>query len=199
MFNQCFIFISMESLVNVIRQLVRLSPDEVNIVSELFSPLPLKAGEYWLEEGKVCRAVAFIDKGLIRYYFNVDGEERTIYFGKENDFACDYTSFLPQTPARVNIQALEDTLLYVIGYEQLQKFYRTIAGGERFGRLAVEQVYLTAIQQMNSFYTDAPAERYQRFLDTYPHLVQRIPQYYIASYVGIKPQSLSRIRKRNSH
>jgi CRP-like cAMP-binding protein len=96
----------------------------------------------------------------------------------------------------VTIQALEDTELLIINYDGLQTLYKDVRNGERFGRLAVEQLFLTSSAQIRSLYKDPPAVRYQQFLDTYPGLVQRLQQYYIASYVGIKPQSLSRIRKR---
>jgi len=119
-----------------------------------------------------------------------------MFFSRENEFVCNYPSFLPQIPSDKNIQATEETTLYIISYENLQRFYRELKEGEKFGRLAIEQVFLSAIQQLDSLYTDPPVQRYQRFLSVYPDLVQRIPQYFIASYVGIKPQSLSRIRKR---
>src|SRR5258708_7661683 len=98
--------------------------------------------------------------------------------------------------SETGIQALEETTLYLISYDNLQRLYADVKEGERFGRLAIEQVFLASIEQIRSLYADPPAARYQQFLATYPDLVQRIPQYYIASYVGVKPQSLSRIRKR---
>jgi len=188
----------MEALIQAIQNYITISPEEEIIISQLFSPLDLKAGEFLLEEGKVCRHVAFIREGLVRYYINDDGNERTIYFNKEHEFVCNYMSFIPQVVSDRYIQALEDTRLFIISYEKLQNLYAAIRQGERFGRLAIEYVFVTAIKQLGSMYTDPPAIRYQQFLHIYPDLVQRIPQYYIASYVGIKPQSLSRIRKRIS-
>jgi CRP-like cAMP-binding protein len=86
--------------------------------------------------------------------------------------------------------------MQVITYDNLQCLYKNVREGEKLGRLAIEAVFLSSLQQLKSFYRDSPAERYQQFLSAYPELTQRIPQYHIASYVGIKPQSLSRIRKR---
>jgi CRP-like cAMP-binding protein len=188
----------MELLIRVIKQFIKLSAAEESIVKELFTELNLAPGDYLLEEGKICRYVAFINKGLVRYFINNDGEERTMFFSKELEFVCNYPSFLPQIASDKSIQALEPTQLYVISYEKLQRLYREISEGEKFGRLAIEQVFVSAIQQLDSLYTDPPGVRYQQFLTHYPDLTQRIPQYYIASYVGIKPQSLSRIRKRIS-
>lgn len=84
---------------------------------------------------------SLIEKGLVRYYMNEDGNEGTYYFGREWDFVCDYESFLPQVPSNKNIQALEDTLLYVVSYDGLQQIYREVNEGERLGRLGIEQVF----------------------------------------------------------
>jgi CRP-like cAMP-binding protein len=186
----------MESLIKAIKYFIHLSPDEEIIIGELFSELNLKAGDYFLEQGKICRYVAFINKGLVRYFINDDGVERTMYFNRENEFVSNYQSFVPQIASDKSIQAIEDTQLFVISYDKLQRLYQEIREGEKFGRLAIEQVFITSIQQLDALYTSPPELRYQQFLSSYPDLVQRIPQYYIASYVGIRPQSLSRIRKR---
>jgi len=186
----------MESLLNTIRYFIPLSTSDEEVVRRLFHKKVFKKGEHLLQAGNVCRYVIFIETGLVRYYINSDGEERTNYFNKEGEFVCDYLSFLPQGPSNVNIQALEDTTIFVISFNDIQEFYREVAHGERFGRLAIEQVFVSIISQIGSLYTDSPEERYSKFLSNFRDLVQRIPQYYIASYVGIKPQSLSRIRKR---
>jgi CRP-like cAMP-binding protein len=186
----------MESLLNTIRYFVPLSASDEEIVRRLFHKKVFKKGEHLLQAGNICRYVIFIETGLVRYYINSDGEERTTYFNKEGEFVCYYASFLPQIPSDINIQALEDTTIFVISFNDLQEFYKKVEYGERFGRLGIEQVFLNAISQVASFYTDSPEVRYSKFLSDFRDLVQRIPQYYIASYVGIKPQSLSRIRKR---
>lgn len=188
----------MESLLNTIRYFIPLSTSDEEIVRRLFHKKVFKKGEHLLQAGSVCRYVTFIETGLVRYYFNSDGEERTNYFNKEGEFVCVYTSFLPQTPSDINIQALEDTTIFVISFNDIQELYTEVEHGERFGRLAVEQVYLNAINQIGSLYTDPPEVRYAKFLSNFRDIAQRIPQYYIASYVGIKPQSLSRIRKRTA-
>ena len=188
----------MESLLNTIRYFIPLSASDEAIVRRLFHKKVFKKGEHLLQAGNVCRYVTFIETGLVRYYFNSNGEERTNYFNKEGEFVCVYTSFLPQIPSDINIQALEDTTIFVISFNDIQELYRAVEHGERFGRLAIEQVYLNAINQIGSMYTDPPEVRYTKFLSNFRDIAQRIPQYYIASYVGIKPQSLSRIRKRTA-
>ena len=87
-------------------------------------------------------------------------------------------------------------MIRTISFDDLQRFYKQVDLGERFGRLIAEEIFVDSLEQLASFYQDKPATRYQNFVRRFPQLVQRIPQYYIASYVGIEPQSLSRIRRR---
>jgi len=181
---------------STIKSLIRLSGNEERIARDLFKPLILRSGEYFLQQGELCRYVGLIESGLVRYYMTDDGEQKTMYFSKEGEFVSNYQSFLPREPSNINIQAIEDTAMQVISFENLQRLYATVSEGNKLGRLGIEHVYLTSLQQLKSFYQDSPTARYQQFLQAYPDLVQRVPQYYIASYVGIKPQSLSRIRKR---
>jgi CRP-like cAMP-binding protein len=188
----------MQSLLNAIRSYVPLSAADEEVVHKLFRKKILNKGEHLFEAGNICRYVAFIETGLVRYYVMDDKEEKTNYFNKEGEFVCDYMSFLPQTVSFVSIQALEDSTLYVINHTDLQTFYRNVEHGERFGRLGMEQVFVQAINQIRSLYTEPPEIRYQKFIANYPDIGQRIPQYYIASFVGVKPQSLSRIRNRKA-
>ena len=186
----------MQMLIDTIKQVIHISIEEEELLKQLFVKKKLKKGDHFLREGQVCRFVAMVGVGLVRYYINDDGKEGTYYFGREGNFVCDYESFLPQAPSDKNIQALEDAELYTISYDALQRLYSEVKEGERLGRLAIEGVFVSVLQQLSSFYRDSPELRYQRFLSAFSDISQRVPQYYIASYVGIKPQSLSRIRKR---
>jgi CRP-like cAMP-binding protein len=186
----------MQFLIENLKQVINISDDEARLIKQVFIEKHIQKGEHFLSEGQVCRSVAMISTGLVRYYINDDGNEGTYYFGREGDFVCDYESFLPQLPSNKNIQALEDTILYIVSCDGLQLIYKEVKQGERLGRLAIEQIFVSILQQLSSFYKDTPEVRYQRFLNTFSDISQRVPQYYIASYVGIKPQSLSRIRKR---
>jgi CRP-like cAMP-binding protein len=184
------------SLLNSIQNLITLSPAEIEIVTSLFKEKSYKKGDFFLEEGRICKHAGFVAKGLFRYYINHDGEEKTYAFSQENDFVCNYESFLSQSPSSKIIQALEDCDILVISYADLQTFYTNIRDGERFGRIVIEAVFLQLLKDVNSFYTETPELRYDRFLKNHADLQQRISQYHIASFVGVKPQSLSRIRKR---
>ncbi|MDN3580573.1 Crp/Fnr family transcriptional regulator [Mucilaginibacter flavus] len=188
----------MDLLIENIRALVPLSASDEEIIKSLFRKKIVKKGEHVLEAGEVCKHIFFIEKGLVRYYLFNNGEEQTHYFGKEGEWGCDYQSFIPRVPTTVSIQAIEDTTLWKISYDDMQTFYQTVKHGERFGRLGIEQVFINITRQKDSLYTDKPQIRYEKFIQGFFDVAQRIPQYYIASYVGVKPQSLSRIRKRSS-
>lgn len=185
-----------ESLINTIQHFVPLSDTEKELIQQLFKIKNFARGEYFLKEGQICQHVGFIQKGLVRYYINKEGEELIYGFGMEGRFACNYESFLDRSISSKNIQCIEDSCLLMISHEGLQQFYSDIKGGERFGRIIAEQVFVESVKQISSLYSDAPELRYRKFLESYPELLQRIPQYHISSYVGVKPQSLSRIRKR---
>lgn len=187
-----------DQLITGIKSIIDLDTTEIDCVKLLFKEKYIEKGDHFLAEGEICKHVGFIVKGLIRYYINHDGEDKVYAFGQENDFVCNNESFIPQIPSTKSIQALEDCQILQISYADLQILYKSIRHGERFGRLVIEQVFIQTLQDLSSFYTDTPESRYENFLKEHPDLQQRIPQYHIASYVGVKPQSLSRIRKRIS-
>ena len=186
----------MDLLFKVIRTYIPLSDEDEKVVERLFKRKIFRQGEHFLEAGNTCRYVGFIESGLVRYYTNAGDDEKTYYFSKEGEFICDYQSFLPQQPATRSIQALEPAVIYRITYSNLDQLYRELEHGERFGRLAIERVFIDAIQHVTSMYNDTPETRYREFLTGHPDISQRVPQYYIASYIGVKAPSLSRIRKR---
>lgn len=183
-------------LLNTLKSIITLSPKEAAQIEVLWKAQSIKKGDFFLAENQVCKHVGFIKKGVMRYYINDDGEDKTYEFAQENNFICNNESFIPQSPSTKIIQALEDCEILQVSYSDLQSIYQTITQGERLGRLIIEQVFIQTLQNLSSFYTDTPEKRYEDFAQKYPDLLQRIPQYYIASYVGVKPQSLSRIRKK---
>ncbi|GAB4028193.1 Crp/Fnr family transcriptional regulator [Spirosoma koreense] len=181
-------------LLQAIRQWVTVSQSEEAIISGLFEPRLIRANDFFLQAGDVCRHVGFVVQGFLRYYILDDGSEHTYDFSAEQSFTCNYESFLTHTPSTRFIQAVEDTTLFVIHYENLQRLYERLHEGQKLGRLIAEQLFVMMLQKLTSFYTETAEERYETFLRTFPDLQERMPQYIVASYLGIKPQSLSRIR-----
>jgi CRP-like cAMP-binding protein len=186
------------NLLHVISKMIRLYEGEPGIIQTLFREKNIAKGEFFLREGQICKEVGFINKGLVRYFSNLDGIEKIYDFGKENDFTCNYESFLDHSISTKNIQAIEDSQLLTISYANLQLLYEQVREGQKFGRIACEHIFVDAIRKITALYTLEPEQRYLQFLASFPDLQQRIPQYYISSFVGVKPPSLSRIRKRLS-
>jgi CRP-like cAMP-binding protein len=186
-----------EQLIDSISGFIRLSAGEKEWITEKFIPRKYKKNEYFLREGQVCREAGFITEGLVRYVVSkANGEELTVDFNKEQEYTCNYASFLDKSPSETSIQCIEPTTILAISYNDLQTFYTHVAEGQKFGRLICEFLYVQAIKKVSSMYSSDPEQRYLQFLDAYADLVPRLPQYYISSYVGVKPPSLSRIRKR---
>jgi CRP-like cAMP-binding protein len=189
----------MESfLINALQTLVPVSKEDKQIYQEYFSVKHYKKGEFFLQEGQVCKYMGVIESGLMRYYINQDGKERIFSFINENKFISNYESFVTQSPSTRIIQALEDTTVHVATFDDFEYIYEHTKSGERIGRLVLGRVFIKLEKELTSFYTDTPEQRYQKFIEEYPDLQQRISQYHIASFVGVKPPSLSRIRKRMS-
>ncbi len=186
----------MKKLYDAIEKYVCLSDTDISVIEQYFIKREIKKHEYFLKAGEVCKYFAFIEQGLFRHYINNEGQEETIYFSSENEFICDYESFIDKKASRKTIIALENSIIYAISYENMQQFYTKVQFGERFGRLLIEGIFTKAIKHIVSIHTDSAEERYLNFLKFYKHIQQRIPQYYIASFVGVTPQSLSRIRRK---
>lgn len=175
-----------------------VSPDEEELAAftNAFSKKTLKKKEVLLSEGTICRYIWFINKGLIRDYFYRDGIEVTAGFFKEGDFICNYESFIGQKPSKGYIDALEDCELLGIGYDSLQYLYSVSKIWERAGRLIAEQLFLVSEQKKDGLLANSPDLQYLSLVREQPAIIQRVPQYYIASYLGISPEHLSRIRKK---
>lgn len=148
------------------------------------------------EEGKIAREIYFINKGLIRLYYTKDGEEITGFIFRENLFASSYESFLRQSPGIQTLETLEDCDLLVITKKELDHLYATLPKMHILVRKVAEQRFINAQMILSSFIMDSPEERYRKFAAQNGDLLLRVPHHMIASYLGITPVSLSRIRKR---
>ncbi|HVW98102.1 MAG TPA: Crp/Fnr family transcriptional regulator [Mucilaginibacter sp.] len=161
--------------------------------------LNLKKKRFFAEPGKICDHIGFIVKGSVRYYHVKDGEEITGYFSFENEFVSAYKSYLTRLPAVNYIQTLEDSELIVITHKNMQAMLTNPMLAykmERFGRLIAEHYLICYEDRVSAFITKTPEERYIDLLSNGRDILRRMPQHYIAHFLGITPVSLSRIRKR---
>ena len=184
-------------LIAHIQHAINIGDEEQQFITQIFKEKHAAKNDYFLREGDVSKEVGFIINGLVRYFVRKDDGEEMIYdFGREENFMCNYESFLDHSPSQKNIQFIEDTTWLAVSFNDLQLFYKKVKEGEKFGRIICEQIFVDALHKITSLYTHTPLQRYRQFLDAYTNLQQRIPQYYIASFVGVQPPSLSRIRKK---
>ena len=163
-----------------------------------------KKGEIIHHAGDICSQLYFINIGIIRSYtLDSEGKDYTwgISFNDENSainnvYLTDYDSFLNKTKSRVSFEVLEDCQLLSISYDDLQFLYQSSKTGERFGRLMAEQLYSYAYNLILDRLTKPASTRYKEFVENTPYLLDKVPQYHIATFLGITPQSLSRIRQK---
>lgn len=149
---------------------------------------------YLLKEGKVCENVWFIEKGLARCYYTKDGEEISSWFMKEGDVIFSVKSFYNQEPSYENIQVLEDSSLYFISYKELQQIYNTFLEFNFIRGVLTERYYMLSDERTFTIRMQKAHERYAHLVEHHPDLTQRVPAKYVASYLGISEETLSRIR-----
>lgn len=149
-----------------------------------------------LKEGHTEKYLSFIEKGIVRFYIPKDENELTFTFAFDNGFVSAYDSFLTQTPSTYNVETLSQTVLWRLTYADLQEIYMKTEIGNTIGRYASEDLFLRKSKRELSLLNDTAEQRYLKLFTEQPHLIRQIPLKYIASYIGITPQALSRIRKR---
>ncbi|HEY1025917.1 MAG TPA: Crp/Fnr family transcriptional regulator [Sphingobacteriaceae bacterium] len=182
-----------------LEQFVVFTEREWDIFAGYLHVKTLKKKEYFAEAGKVCNEVGFLLRGSIRYYHVKDGVEITGYFSFENEFVSAYKSFLTQTPSTASIQAMENCQVICFTHSGLRDLFDNPLVNykiERFGRLVAEALICCYDDRVASFVTKTPEERYMELLHSNNNILTRIPQHYVANYLGITPVSLSRIRRR---
>ena len=149
-----------------------------------------------VEEGKICREIYFVNKGLMRLLYDKEGDEITAFIFKENLFASSYSSFLEQSPSIQILESLEETELIVLPYDYLMFLYENLPKMHILIRIVAEQRFINSQKVLASHLLKTPEERYWEFQQQHKDLLKRVPLHIIASYLGITPVSLSRIRNR---
>jgi len=177
-------------------QTVQLLETELDLIDKYFEEKTLKKKEFLLQDNKICNFIAFIADGTIRHFHIKDGVEKTCDISFDNSWVTDFQSFTYDTIGKMNLQAMENTTVFLIRKQNLFKLYQECSKYETFGRMMAEQVAIRATDIAMSLSSDKPEERFQNLLKKQPDLFQRVPQKYIANFLGVSPESLSRIRNR---
>ncbi|WP_340065767.1 Crp/Fnr family transcriptional regulator [Ascidiimonas aurantiaca] len=187
------------SLIKSISKHLQLNVEEENLIKTFWTEKILEKGDYLLRNGETCRTDNFVVNGALKVFCinSETGKEEILYFAIENWWATDIESFQKQKPSIYNIQAIEKTELLQIHYDHFQEMLRQIPKLEHFFRIILEN-YLGSLQRRIIANKVFDAEqRYLDFMENYSSIADKVPNYLIASYLGITPEFLSRIRKKN--
>lgn len=185
-------------LIAYIQQIYPIEKEKIEAFAAKAKLRSLKKKELFISEGEVCRHLIFIQQGLFRYYYVLaDGSDLTKDFAidQQNPFCTAYTSFTTKEPSQIWIEAVEDSVVLQWDEPFIRQLFQTDPW-VFFTKNMLESMYVRKEKREYSFLRLTPKERYQQFLKEYPQLSQRVAQYQIASFLGITPESLSRIRKR---
>jgi CRP-like cAMP-binding protein len=176
---------------------ISLDTAEAAYIQSMLKRKSVKKNTELLNAGEICRSLYFVDKGCLRlFYKDKEGDEHNISFCPENWWAVDISSFFSQTPAFYAISALEDTEVFYLSHDTLEKLFEEVSKFERFFRILVQNGFNLYQRRIMSNLSKTAEERYLQFQKQYPKLEQRIAQKHIASYLGITPVFLSMMRRK---
>lgn len=186
----------MNTLSEIIHQFVPMTKDEKNIIENSFSDVKLKKGDFWVSEGKICDKIGFLQKGKLRIYYNdIMGNEVTCYFVTSENFISSFSSFLTKTPTLENIVAIEECEMKIISSEDIEELSIKIPKIQIWRRIVAENLFITLEKRISMLQSKTANERYERMLKENPDIILSVPLQYTASFLGITPQHLSRLRK----
>lgn len=186
-----------EKLKATLNHFLPLPEKDWQLIQDCLQVKHLPKGEHFVREGQTCNQIGFLNTGITRVYYLVDGKEYTSYFNFENrnPLVSAFTSFITRKPSQENVHVIQDAELLLFNYEQLQGLYDASPNIQKLGRLMAENNYVLSIERIYSLQHRSAQERYLELLEIYPSLINHVPHHYVASYLGITPEALSRVRK----
>lgn len=186
----------LEQMQQVIGQMIDIDQDEVEGFFSGCFVKTFKKKEILSHPHKIPNEIFFINSGILRVItFDSQANEHTIHFALENQFICDYSSFIQKTPSYYSLQALEETEVVVLPRSSIEWGYRNLKQGDRLGRLIAEFYFIYQDDRIKNQFVRSAKERYDSITDVFPDIHQRVPQRMIASYLGITSIHLSRLKK----
>ncbi|MES2417840.1 MAG: Crp/Fnr family transcriptional regulator [Bacteroidota bacterium] len=187
----------MQNFINHLKKYISLTDEELQILSTYVKASKVNKKTFLLEDGQICKANYFVEQGLLRMFFiNDKGVEQVTQFALENWWMSDYMSLMMQSPSQFYIQAVEDTEIIVIAHHVEEDLFKELPQLERYFRIVIQRAYAAAQMRVKYFHDYSKEENYRVFVGLFPEFVQRIPQYMLASYLGLTPEYLSELRKK---
>ncbi|MCF6347651.1 MAG: Crp/Fnr family transcriptional regulator [Flavobacteriaceae bacterium] len=183
------------NLIEYIKRYVNISQTEIDLFNSYLKPRTLKKKEFLLKEGQLCKSRYFITKGCIRlYYIDNKANEQILHFGIDNWWITDYESLINKIPSKLYIQATENTELLELAQENFEELCIELPKTERFFRIIMEKTYIASQKRLEYMFSLTGEELYHKFISSNPEFAQRVPQYMIASLLGMTPEFVSKIR-----
>ena len=185
------------SFVSHIKRYVELNEQDIRIIESYMEPLELKKKEFLLKGGEVCRCNYFVESGCLRMFYNNDKMvEQTTQFALETWWLSDYFSFSKQRPSEYFIQAVEKSIVVAIDYQRQEQLFAEVPQMERYFRIMMQRALAASQLRVKLIYQLSKEEMYKHFSTSFPQFLQRVPQYMLASYLGLTPEYLSELRKK---
>lgn len=176
---------------------VSLTPEEQDFLKQYLTPKKLRKKQYLLQEGDICKHLCVVEKGALKaYVLTESGDERITAFALEGWTMGDLSSFIKEEPATLNIDALEDCELVLISKQAYNELLQVMPKFETYIRILMTDAYMALQRRTTNMISLPLEERYKALTAMYPNIVQRVPQHMIASYMGLSPETLSRVRSR---
>jgi CRP-like cAMP-binding protein len=186
----------LERVLYNIEKIINPSPEELDALRRTLHPRVLAKHEHFLREGEVCRTMALLEKGSVRLYYAVDGREICKDFLFQNAVVGSFASFFTQQPSALNVAAMEETSLLEIAYADVMYLYDHYPAWQKLARLIAQEQFVRDERREASLLKDPPEVRYRNLVEEHPKVFKKVPLQYIASYLGITPETLSRYRNK---
>ena len=186
-----------DQFINRLSSFLPLTQEEVALLHQWIPTRTLEKGDFLIKAGDISKSFFYNASGFVRLFYLIEGEEKTAYFYGEGTFISAYSSFIKQTPCSFFLQTTENTEVAVISVEASEALLAHSPKFEKLARIAMEEEMVSLQEIIGSLLTLSPEKRYLELLERNPEIFQRVPQMQIASFLGVKPESLSRIKKRS--
>lgn len=188
----------MNPLVSAIHAIVPLTKTEQSQIDDHCKSLSLQKGQALIQAGQICQHIAWLSQGRLRVFYYADNDQEiTCYFGNPDQFISSYSSYLTQTPTKENIEAIEDCELITLFREDVETLSEAIPKIHIFRRIIAENLFLMMERRIAMLQSQSAQERYEALILNHPEWILNIPLQYTASFLGITPQHLSRLRKKS--